>query len=301
MKKWSSCLALALALCLLAGCSLAQSERVAPEEDPFVGFHVVFGMRDSRGSQEDAWVPYGSEALDLPGLGRVEMDRQVLFGIRDPETAEYHFPGFEGLNAFLLVETTSGTTSIQGGAGLAHAKYSAGDQHKLEGTVYFRGGGEEQFVTLYRVYQTPDGRVYLDGTGNSYGGAGGFGVTEKVEHTVSSTGLVWLEEELNLPSTFEISLDIEALSPLTRLEVAQYDAQNALIHTQALPLDASDHAVALLPETAWALVLETHEDGTITRTSADRPTAPQSSWTHTAWTIGGDELGHAIGIQLLTA
>lgn len=41
--------------------------------------------------------------------------------------------------------------------------------------------------TAYQVYQMEDGTVYLDGSGNSYGGMGGF--TTKVTDTQTKTAM----------------------------------------------------------------------------------------------------------------
>lgn len=299
MKKWSNALLLTLVLALLTGCSLAQPERRRQEEDEFIGFQVVFGPRESNHDSE-GWTSYGSETLDISGLGSFQTDRRVLFARYDAQDGIHHFQGMEGINAFLTTqkEPDGIERSFSGYTHLSNAQITVGDATKLKGTIYFLGGDEDQFVTLYRVYQTPDGRIYLDGSGNSYGGAGGFGVTEKVEYQSTSTGLDWLDEEVDATSTsFEIALQLEALSPLVQLELIQYDAQNALIQVQPIPLAPETQTVPILPETAWVLVVEQRADGTVTRTVQQRPADPQQSWGHTAWTIGEDRLGQSLVVE----
>ena len=85
----------------LAGCSLAQPEREGPEQDEFIGYHLVYEPIPGEGEviliEDENWVEYGSETLDLGAYGSTEIPQKILIGELQ-DNGSYLFPGKEGLN-----------------------------------------------------------------------------------------------------------------------------------------------------------------------------------------------------------
>lgn len=135
-------------------------------------------------------------------------------------------------------ELEEGGTQYAGTSGLAGAHIKVGDEEEsISGTVYFgpplddRNWNTNEFDycwTAYQVYQMEDGTVYLDGSGNSYGGMGGF--TTKVTDTQTKTADG--EEEI---FSFTAEVTMESVERVTELEVRWYGGGGA-----AGPQDA-DH------------------------------------------------------------
>ena len=196
MKRMGRRLALlAAAAAVLAALGTVPLAAPGPEgqADRFVGFHVAFGARQTP-YDDGSWTEYGSQTLDTGRFGALSFPRSVLFGVYDAERGRYDFPGLEGRNCFLYQSVEENGDLVNSSSvelahpNMAYKSTDQGEEETISGTVYFRAGEEERFVTLYRVYQTEDGRLYLDGSGNSYGGAGGMTVTEHWQQSVTENG-----------------------------------------------------------------------------------------------------------------
>ena len=175
-----------LTLLALTGCSLARPE-AGSGGDRFVGFYLVReeGGRDFY--QNPHLEEYGQETVRLDGYGAFSVPREVLFAQKEGE--EWVFPGLEGWRLFVYRDFEE-----DGGGYLSMVTdLAAGEeppQFKItdEGGVDIISGAlylgpplgqadwdpyEDRSVwTTYRVYQAPDGRPYLDGSGNSFTGTG---------------------------------------------------------------------------------------------------------------------------------
>ena len=91
-SKW---LAAALAVLLLAGCSLAQPEKAEQQGDRWVGFYVV----PSQGYESDFYdnpnlEEYGSFQAETDQFGTLAFPQKVLFAVED-EAGNYTFPGLD--------------------------------------------------------------------------------------------------------------------------------------------------------------------------------------------------------------
>ncbi len=275
------------------------------------------------------WVEYGSEQLTLDGLGTVDVAREVLFGQYDEENNRYVFPGKEGFNCFLasvpeedwpcenppslflgqvvtgyrdmyeLSLTFSSTEeTVKVGYDAPDPDEDAGEFRSLHGKVYlgppvddtnWNTENYDYFFTAYRVYQTPDGRVYLDGGGNSYGGVGGFGATSTETSTVTVNGK---------PSarTIEVGFNIEGVERLTQAAVTWFDRDNAPLSVRTLTPEEIGEGLEL-PRPAgavWALV-EENRDGAIDRTVY---TLEEEPVTHGLILLDSRGLGHAAEVTL---
>ncbi len=144
--------------------------------------------------------------------------------------------------------------------------------------------------TAYQVYQTPDGRVYLDGHGNSYGGAGGIGATSTETSTVTVNGK---------PSsrTIKVGFTIEDVERLTQASVTWFGEDNTPLSARALaPEELEENPELSRPAGAvWALVEEMYADGTVTRTLC---TLEEKPVTHDLILLDDRGLGYAAGLTL---
>lgn len=298
-RKWSALTAAALVF-LLAGCSLARPEVQDPKEDKFVGFHLVYektplSMEEyeanpERYPPEDRahWVEYGSEDMEIDGLGRVAFPREILIGRFDGDQ-DYVFPGLEGYNCFLANETMEGGgTRYAGTSGLTGANIKmGGEEESLSGTIYYGlplGQTEWDYSekapdygwTAYRVYQMEDGTVYLDGTGNSYAGQGGMSFSEKVERTETVDG-----EETGRHS-FEVKVEMKEVPRLESVTVTQFGPENkALLETAFATAELARAAELTLEEdTLWLLVEEQNIDGTVKHTAYNREEIGEEGLSH---------------------
>lgn len=283
LKIGGAVLCIALALDLTGG-TLAQPERVAAQEDRFVGFHMVYEQRlgdgTGRSGDESAWTEYGSESFRVEGLGSLDFPRMILIGQFNEETWEYDFPGLEGFNCFLAVrELEGGGQGYTGYQGLAGADIKVGDEEdSLSGTVYFGpplddskwNTNDFDYVwTAYRVFQMADGAVYLDGSGNSYGGVGGFTTTTREEYTSTMDGKTETRG-------MEVTVKMEAVERLEGVRVNWFDGDSVLLSGQTLTVEelAQDPALAPPEGAAWVTVEELEHTGAVTRT---------------AYTLGGEQ------------
>ena len=272
-----------LALCLLfslTGCQLAQPEAVGPAQDEFIGFHIVpeklgevseDGFQRIGDNDRSQWVEYGSEEMELDGLGMVSFPRQILVGVYNEADRRYEFPGKEGFNCFVAVERNEdGERYINGYTDMTetslHLKSTdEGEENILKATLYMdtvvaeREEDYDTILTAYRVYQMPDGTIYLDGTGNSYAG-GGFTVSERAEHTTTVNGK-------STKRILDIEFSIKDANRLETVEILWFDGGDGVLFVEDLPLETLTGEVELTPPagTAWALVRTRDEDGNVVR------------------------------------
>lgn len=291
MKRTAKIIPLFLAALLLliaCGFDLAQPERRSPELDRLIGFHLVYEklppsmeeaeeLVEQEGAARDysQWTDYGQEQIKLSGIGTVSTPRKILIGQWDEENRRYIFPGLEGKNCFLAVRTMEdGSQSYSGYSDMADAQIKTGDGgESISGTIYSGPPLDDQnwntqnldYVwTAYRVYQMVDGTVYLTGGGNSYGGAGGFTVSEKTEEATTENGEV-------TTSSFEATFTLEAISRLDFITIKQYDKNDQLLRTDVLTADQAAQLsdglrLTLEPEAEYVLIGETDVEGKTQRT-----------------------------------
>lgn len=282
-SKW---LAAALAVLLLTGCSLAQPEREEQEGDRWVGFYVVPSQGDESGFYDNPNLEeYGSFQAETDRFGTLTFPQEVLFAVED-EAGNYTFPGLEkGYSLFVYREYGVGEPDHKGrdyavgivsnmGPGEEGPQYKYTDEGVSEtasGTVYF---GPPPGVTdwddltsgivwtFYNVYQTQEGRIYLNGYGDSVNGA--ISKTQTETRKTSQDGKTVQEE------TVSIAVAIKTVPRLEKLVATQFDENNAILQSDDLNLQNDRPELCCLPETAWVLVEEFTSDGT-KRTVYDPP------------------------------
>lgn len=241
---------------LLSAVSLARPE---PEGygDRFMGFHIVNDSRSASLPDYDDgnWSAYAG--------------KRVLWGVKTGDY--YEFPGLPGKNCFLEWLYEGGEPCLSSCSQLADTFLAVGDKQSITATLY----SSAEILRFFQVYQTADGRVYLDGSGNGYSGAGGgFGVTEDRTWTERSGDAITREE------SFHIKVSVEELPAVARAVVKYFDAADALLAEEALDGSGEGAEVVLPAGTAWVLVEERTAEGTVARTVH---TPGDEEDTHTIW------------------
>lgn len=173
----------------------------------------------------------------------------------------------------VVVSTEDGTAKLsyglEGGGSAPDPDPDADEFYYLHGKVYLgpplddTNWNTEHFdyvYSAYRVYQTPDGRVYLTDSGSSYG-ARGMGVTSTETSTITVNGK---------PATrvVKIGFTIEDAERFTQAAVTWFDGDNAPLAVRTLTPEEIGEGLEL-PRPAgavWALVEEERRGGAVNRT-----------------------------------
>lgn len=301
---------LAAALLILAlDMKLAQPERRSPGQNNFIGFFLAYENFSENTRDESAWTEYGSETTYISGLGRVNFPHRVL--IAETEDDKYTFPGMEGYNCFLALYTDEyGEQYLRGHDNLAESHLTINNNdHSLTGTVYHGPALDDHAWntseygfgwTAYRVYQSPEGMVYIDGTGNSYGGVGGFGFSEKVEQTTTINGE-------KTTSTLEVSVKLEAIPRLESVTINQFDEADQLLRTdvltaqQAAALEGGALTLNLDDNTAYAVIIKNNADGSSQREIHNVVVSGSRAIHFTSWFLKDNGMGYGVPVYLRPA
>lgn len=274
-NKWL-CLLLAAALtALTAGCSLARPEREAAQEDRWIGFYVVYnppGSYDNSFSSNPNLVEMGTTSLDTGEYGALAIPREVLPGEEDPDTGDIVFPGLEGYSLFIRhkQEDSGYVTAIQSdmspGEGQTVHSSDEGTAESASGVIWWGppldaaadfDPNEDGYGIwhAYRVFETADGQVYLDGSGNSYSGGGsGMGFSSDAAYTYTENGETRKD-------SISVSVSVKYTPRLTALRVVEFDEDNSVVKTTALPLTEELPLLTLESDTAFLVVEEESADG----------------------------------------
>ena len=286
------CLLLASAVIVLdvTGGKLAQPERYTKGQDPFIGFHLVperlNSVTEEDGSQwtqvgnpdRSQWVEYGTETMDVGEFGKVEFPRQVLIGTYNEQTRRYEFPGMEGFNCFLAIrKEENGERYINGYTDMMENHVTLSDQENtLSGALYVNPqtawAMNEYVLTAYRVYQMEDGTVYLDGTGNSYGGPG-FTIKERAEYTTTVNGETKTQ-------AMEVEFSLKDLPQTEQIHVLWFGENREVLGQEMFPVKELDGDRTLQKPVGavWALVEEIGKTGNnVTRNIVEPDQQGQSS------------------------
>lgn len=299
--KW---LLWALAALLLAGCSLARPA-AEPEAggDRFAGFFVVRENEERNGGgfyNNPCLTEYGADSVQTDQFGTLRFPREVLFAVED-EAGNYTFPGMEdGYSLFMIEKNEENGPVSQMVSNMAPGEEANAISYKdegksvsISGTVYCgppQGDKdwdeyEDRGIWMcYRVYQTEDGRAYLDGSGNSFSGGGGMGYSETSTYAYTENGETKKEDAIT------VYLQLKTTPRLEKLLVTQFDKTNAVIRSDDLALREALPEIDCEPETAWVLVEEISKDGTV-RTLYNVPKEGEDPVSHQVVLLDGEGLG----------
>lgn len=283
MKKHRKMTVGVLAVLVLAavmsagGCRLARPEYQGPENDEWIGYFLswerLYGEGEEIPWNGEGWVEYGSQSMEVSGLGSVRFPREILIG-QYREGAGFTFPGMEGYSAVLAqVKQEDGSILLSGNQLMDGKTSVGGTKNSVSGTIYYGlplgetewPEGEPDYAwRAYDVYQMPDGTVYLDGSGNSYGGAGGMTITEERTATETING-----EETSVALSVEVRF--EMVGRLQEVRVKEFDGSDRMIGETVFQADSleDETPVNLTEDTQWLVVEEYCQDGTVTRTVYD--------------------------------
>lgn len=289
-KFFSLLLVLIVNILILSGCTLARAEKANPAADRLVGVYLVKGRRLQ---QDENWIEYGSQQLDS-NFGKLTLPNMILPATYDSDADTFRFPGTEGYA--LVVMTIPGeagphTTSIcdlhDSSFGVTVTDF--GTDYDLSGTLYVSEGDETSVWSVYRVFQTADGMIYLDGTGNSYQGSG-------FSTTINETTTVNDGEREGSQSTI-IHVSIKPISKIEKIIVRQYNADGQLLDTSELAVSTSIPPLFWNADAAWAAIEEYHPDE-IKRSVVNRPLSDEETAQHTVYVLNENEIGQAVSIIL---
>lgn len=276
---------LALAMLLTAGCSLAQPEREDGEGqgDRFVGVCMVYEEPGSGDFYDNPNLEeYGADTVDLGDLGTHAFPRQVLFADEDGQ-----FPGLDGHSMYALETVEEWGRSSTAVGDLDAASWNTnvtdeGTETDVSGTLYI-GPPEDAPADwstndipgvwhAYKVYQTADGRAYLDGSGNTFHG-GPMGITLKEEYSTSVNGETKKD-------SMSVKVEVEQVPRLERVIVRQYGEDGTLLDSTDVTLSEEPEAAVWREDAAWAVVEERDAVGT-KRSVYDKPGPEDETVSHT--------------------
>ena len=302
-NKWL-CLLLAAVLTALAGCSLARPERETAAEDRWIGFYVVYnppGTYDTFSSNPHL-TEMGATSLDTGDYGALTIPREVLLGVEDPDTGDITFPGLTGYSLFIRhrqedygpvsqvvsdmspgEEGTTINSSDRGTAETASGVIWWGPplDAPADWDPYESAAG---IWHAYRVYETADGQVYLDGSGNSYSGGGNMGFSEDAAYTYTENGE-------SLTDSVSVSVSVKYTSRLTALRVVEFGDDNTVVNTTEVPLTEELPALSPAVDTAFLIVEEESEEG-VKRTLYARPDWAEGAVYHEVVLLDQEGCGH---------
>ena len=285
MRNKLLCLLLAAVLTALAGCSLARPEQKTAFEDRWIGFYVVYsppGTYDTFSSNPNL-VEMGTTSLDTGKYGALTIPQKVLLGVEDPDTGDLTFPGLTGYSLFIRhkQEDYGPVTAVQsdmspGEEGTTVTSSDEGTAETASGVIWWGPPLDapadwdpyESAAGIwhaYRVYETPEGQVYLDGSGNSYSGGGNMGFSEDAAYTYTENGE-------SLTDSVSVSVSVKYTPRLTALRVVEFGDDNTVVNTTEVPLTEELPALVPTADTAFLIVEEESGEG------VKRTLYPASDW-----------------------
>lgn len=284
MNKKGIALILTLCMLLFSGCSLAKEPEDRPKQSRLMGVYLVDEAGERELQESENWVESGTLNMDTE-FGKLDVPRMVFPAVCDPEMSEITFPGVKGYALFsAVIRGENGDCNVSV-SDLEHGHFGVhvndfGTSYDLSGTLYVGKQSADKIWTVYHVYQSADGTVYLDGKGNSHQGST-FSTKLEENQTVTVDG-----EEGTLYTKVEVKL--EEIPQIEKLLVHQYNAAGERIETNTLSLTTQPETVSWNPDAAWAVV-EEHSDDGVKRTAYDRTQEEQI--THTAYILNSEQVG----------
>lgn len=299
MKRKFVILLTVLSLLSAAGCRLARPEKERQTDladgDRFCGFYVVpYKDYGSNTPDEGGMVrvtpgdfydnpnltAYGTDPIDVEGIGTVDMERKVLFA-RDPAgNGDPVFPGMPK-GYYLIAYQCKSREDAQGFSYVSAiacnmapgektnsiVSQDEGDEQTVSGTIYYGppANAAEDWWELqdsgivwraYPVWETADERLYLDGSGDSYRGPGNFGFHSTYTYSHSENGKTSSD-------TITADVSIKAVPRAERLTVYQYDGENSLLSAINVPLSPHLPDFACEPDAAWVVVESVNTNGAL--------------------------------------
>lgn len=310
MRNKLLCLLLAVALTALTGCSLARPEQEAAAEDRWIGLYVVYsppGTYNDFNSNPNL-VEMGTTSLDTGKYGTLAFPREVLLGEEDPDTGDITFPGLEGYSLFIRhkQEDYGPVTAVQsdmspGEEGTTINNSDQGTAETASGVIWWgppldAASDWDSYENAgiwhaYNVYETADGQVYLDGSGNSYSGGGsGMGFSSDATYTYTENGE-------SRTDSVSVSVSVKYAPRLTALRVVEFAGDNSVVNTTDLPLTEDLPALVPTADTAFLIVEEESREG-VKRTLYSTENLAEEPAYHEVVLLDQEGRGHGVYLTI---
>ncbi len=245
---------------LLTGCSLAKPEKMVSDDNRMVGVFITIG-EENQIVEDDTWTTLGTEELTVD-VGTFEVDKKVLIGTYDKKEDTYRFGNHQGFVCMEIRDTTKDYPAFSTISDLedvfVEKSSNMKDEDKfdtevmLEATLYLPETLQDKNLRFYNIFQSKDGTIFLDGTGNSLDGAtddGKFNVTYEYKNGEGETDKIDVHVKFKL---FKNSKEIF---------INQYDAQGNLLERKSLGLPKENATIAGVKDASFAIVEEVNDDG----------------------------------------
>ena len=124
-----------------SGVRLARPEYQGSEEDIWIGYFLAWERLPGEGEviprNGEGWVEYGSQTMEVSGLGSASIPREILIGQYSEEKG-FTFPGMEGYSAVLaLVRGEYGNTLLAGNQLMDGKTHVSETSSSLSGAVCY--------------------------------------------------------------------------------------------------------------------------------------------------------------------
>lgn len=250
-----------LSVFFLSGCQLASE---GPEEGQLVGVYFTTDVVSIPGEPElaDGNISSAGSIYLTEGQPGGRLYAQEL----TDETGDiyYDFPGLDGVAYYqiLIVGEDGQVRSIQENnqaiqeRHLSTAIEDGGETSTVKGVLYAPTWGEQKCLFANPMYQTEDGKVYLEATPDAFDCASMLEEGAYVSYTWSSTTMVETAEGTKA-SGLVFEYGYHGKNPVEKVVFTQMTADHRPISTQEYPVEQTPETLTMEPETAYILV-ESH-------------------------------------------
>lgn len=249
-----------LLLVLLSSCQLAQEEHQKGGEDKLIG--VLVSKDGSLKTESSIAINSQGKLVENPEGNRVY--GKILDDEKHPGEKKVVFEGQEVIPFFVWeVPLANGSTSHMSTVdpAILDAKISMGGNLKLEGSI-MSAPGKAEFISLSRVYQTFDGRIYAVPSDSYYVPGDNENPQESTE---GDRFTIHLKENRNVKSgdgenveeSSEITLTLGIKYPTTKFDIVEMDKNHQILSSKKFSVDQLPEEYSPSKEASYLLV-ESH-------------------------------------------
>jgi len=249
-----------LSLFLLSGCQLASD---GPEEGQLVGVYFTTDVVSIPGTEleVDNISSAGSISLTEGQPGGRLYAQELTDATGD---IYYDFPGLDGVAFYQMpiVGEDGQVRSIQENnqaiqeRHLSTAIEDGGETMTVKGTIYAPTWGDQKCLFANPMYQTEDGKVYLEATPDAFDCASMLEEGAHVSYTWSSTTVVETSEGTKT-SGLVFEYGYHGKNPVEKVVFTQMTADHRPVSTQTYPADQTPEKLTMEPDAAY-LLAESH-------------------------------------------
>lgn len=268
--RLTACLTLVFVVCtiFLSGCSLAKKDAsVSAAADRFCGVFVTIGDMPA----DESPVEWKNGALSQPET-KIEgtYDKNKALNSTDNPLS---FGNLSGYGIVAMQEKFPGedhwTNSVYADEEFSENHFSVavndqGEDHSISSVLY-SPLNVDVIMQLNPIYQRSDGSFYLilretDRISSSPQQEG-----ESMSCSISETNTLRSGKEVAESQKISVTVAVQSVKPTVSASLLEYSQDNRLLQKTALPL--SDQTITLSSATAFIVVEETSDDGSIHKRS----------------------------------